>query len=386
MAWMLVGILALLIGAWWLARPTSPDSFYDASAKQGAQAGTLLQQDAFVRGVPTNAQAWRILYTTTRPDGSAALASAIVMASRTADDGPRPVIAWTHGTTGVAEGCAPSLLGDPFANVPALSKLIDKGWLYVATDYVGQGTPGPHPYLIGEGEARSALDAIRAARQMETVQAGEDSVVWGHSQGGHAALWTGIVAPSYAPEIKLLGIAAVAPASDLRPMLKSLHAKPIGRIMSSFVLHSYAASYPDISPDAYVSGWKSWLASDIADRCLAGRAALFSVAEALLAGGSLFTQTPTDGPFGERLEQNTPNQLLPQPLLIAQGLADDLVQPDIQNQFVKARCEAGQELEYRTYSGQDHLSIVALGSPLTQDLVQWTNDRFNQVPFTNQCL
>lgn len=223
LAWLFAGVLAVVAAAWWLARPATPGAFYRPPANRPAEPGALLRHEAFVRGVPPGAQAWRMLYTTTRADGTAAVASAIVMASRAPSNKPRPIIAWTHGTTGVVSGCAPSLLDNPFANVPALRQLIDKGWVYVATDYVGQGTAGPHPYLIGEGEARSALDSIRALRQMEGILAGDGVVVWGHSQGGHAALWTGIAAPAYAPEVNILGVAAIAPASDLPSLIDAIH-------------------------------------------------------------------------------------------------------------------------------------------------------------------
>jgi len=82
------------------------------------------------------------------------------------------------------------------------------------------------------------------------------------------------------------------------------------------------------------------------------------------------------------LAQNTPNRPLPQPLLIAQGLADDLVLPRFSRDFVPRALHAGQELEYRSYAGRDHLSIVAPDSPLTQELVQWTQDRFDRVPLS----
>jgi hypothetical protein len=345
----------------------------------------LLRQEAFVRGVPAGAEAWRILYTTTRADGTPAVASAIVMASRAPRSESRPVIAWTHGTTGVVPGCAPSLLADPFANVPALRELIDEGWVFVGTDYVGQGTAGPHAYLIGEGEARSSLDAIRAVRGMDGVRIDSGVVAWGHSQGGHAALWTGIVAPAYAPEVDLRGVAAIAPASDLPSLLDAIHDTPIGRIMSAYVLRSYAEAYPDVQPDTYVPARKRWLAQDMAGRCLAGPGALFSVAQAWLAGASLFAAEPTTGPLGTRLAENTPSSPLRQPLLIAQGLADELVLPDIQARFVRKRCEAGEGLEYRTYAGRDHLSVVAPDSPLTRDLVQWTRDRLGGVPSATNC-
>ncbi|MGH9380499.1 MAG: hypothetical protein ACRD2Z_07795 [Thermoanaerobaculia bacterium] len=34
------------------------------------------------------------------------------------------------------------------------------------------------------------LDAVRAAHQVESIPLSNQTVVWGHSQGGHAALWT----------------------------------------------------------------------------------------------------------------------------------------------------------------------------------------------------
>jgi pimeloyl-ACP methyl ester carboxylesterase len=369
-----------------MAQPATPDAFYMPQDNVPfGPPGVLLRQEAFDRGVPPDAQAWRILYGTTRASGAPALATAIVMVSRNPHSGPRSVIAWAHGTTGVVPGCAPSLLDDPFAHVPALRQLIDKGWVYIATDYVGLGTSGPHPYLIGEGEARSTLDSLRAARRMEGIRIGDGAVVWGHSQGGHAALWTGIVAPTYASDVDILGVAAVAPASDLRRLIEAVQGTTAGRLTSSFILRSYSETYPDVEFDAYVFGATRWVARDMAGRCMAGRKALFSAVEALLIGGSVFGIAPTSGSFGERLAQNTPNRLLRQPLLIAQGLADDLVLPDVQSRFVRERCDAGQVLEYRTYAERDHLSVAAPDSPLMQDLVQWTQDRIDKVPLSGNC-
>jgi hypothetical protein len=75
------------------------------------------------------------------------------------------------------------------------------------------------PTLIGEGEARAALDSVRAARQMAELTLDMRTVVWGHSQGGHAALWTGIVGPRYAPDVEIVGVAAVAPAANMPKIL-----------------------------------------------------------------------------------------------------------------------------------------------------------------------
>ena len=213
---LVVALAAAGIAARLDAGRPSIDAFYTPPADVPAEPGQLLRAEPFTRGIPDTATAWRILYTTTRDDGQAAVASGIVMVADDAPPGPRPVIAWAHGTTGFAQPCAPSLLAEPFVAgaLPAEAQLLDRGWALVATDYIGLGTAGPHPYLIGQGEGRSVLDAVRAAHQLEQLDLAEQTVVWGHSQGGHAALWTGILAPTYAPDVEVVGVAAMAPASD----------------------------------------------------------------------------------------------------------------------------------------------------------------------------
>jgi pimeloyl-ACP methyl ester carboxylesterase len=364
-----------IVALWVWSLPATPDAFYAAPEPLPAKPGTLLKSEAFTRSVPAGARAWRILYTTTRAGDVPAVASAIVVVADPTLPGPRPVIAWTHGTTGVATGCAPSLLADPFAHVPALAPLLAQGWVYVGSDYVGLGTPGPHPYLIGEGEARSALDAVRAARQMTELALDKQTVVWGHSQGGHAALWAAILAPRYAPDTSVVGVAAAAPASVLPALLLAAQDSIVGKILSSFVVRAYVDTYPEVGFDDIVRPGARLLVRDIARRCLAGRETLVSVAEAAMLATPIFAVDPRTGPFGRRLDENIPRAPIEVPVLIAQGLTDELVLPRLQEDYVKARCDAGQRLEYRRYEGRDHLSLVAPDSPLTADLVRWTQER-----------
>jgi pimeloyl-ACP methyl ester carboxylesterase len=382
----LTGLLALAVAVlWWVTKPNQPDEFYTTAEQLPARPGVLLKVEPFTKMVPANAKAWRILYTTTRFDGSSALASGIVLASTKPSDLPASVIAWTHGTTGFAPGCAPSVLENPFANVPALTDAIENGWVVVATDYIGLGTPGPHPYLIGEGEGRSALDSIRALRQMKEISVGDKTVVWGHSQGGNAAMWTGILEPSYAPEIKLDGVVAAAPASDLPKLIKAAETTAVGKMMSSYIISAYSGTYADVKFEEYVPAIKRPLVRDMATRCMEGTRTLFMVGEAMVAGSTIFAVDPTSGPLGKRLEENIPTGAIQAPLMIAQGSTDELVLPVIQNEFIKKRCESGVVVDYRVYNGEDHLSLVADDSPFKSDLLSWTKDRFEGKPATDKC-
>lgn len=386
-AWIGVAALALVACLWWLARPAAPDAFYSRLPDPIPSPGTLIAGEPFTRDVPDGARAWLVLYATTRADDSPAVASAIVMASGAGAGARRPVIAWAHGTTGVVPGCAPSVMEHPFANVPALRQLLDQGWVYVATDYAGLGTQqSGHAYLIGEDAARAVLDSVRAARQIDGLGANGRVVVWGHSQGGNSALWAAIRVEGYAPDLDVTGVAALAPATDLRALVEAARTTTFGKIVSAFVMRSYAAAYPDVRPPDYM-GWRArMLAHDIAGRCVGGRETLFSVAEtALLPRGGMFTRDPATGPLGARLRENTPNKPIAMPVLIAQGVNDDVVRPAIQQAYVDDRCAAGQAIDFRQYKDRDHLSLVASGSPLEPELVAWTRDRLNGQAATPTC-
>ena len=69
----------------------------------------------------------------------------------------------------------------------------------------GLGTPGVHPYLVGESEGRVVLDSIRAARSLLPDQTSDTTAIFGHSQGGHAVLFAAELAPTYAPELRVVG-------------------------------------------------------------------------------------------------------------------------------------------------------------------------------------
>ena len=73
------------------------------------------------------------------------------------------------------------------------------------------------------------------------------------------------------------------------------------------------------------------------------------------------------------------------PVLVAQGLADPLVTPTMQENWVAGRCAAGDPIDFRTYPGLDHMGLVAADSPLTPQLVQWTLDRWAGAAPTPTC-
>lgn len=362
-------------------------AFYDTPDRVPDEPGQLLDFEEFSRTIPDDAKAWRILYTTTRADGVAAVASALVVAPAAPSDEPLPVIALAHGTTGVDRTCAPSVLADPFGAGAffALDRVIDEGWALVATDYVGLGTEGGHPYLVGQPEGRSVLDSVRAARQLEELDLADATVVWGHSQGGGAALWTGGLAPTYAPEAGVVGVAALAPASDVVGLVNNLSNVTGGSIFASYLLQGYANAYDDVDVGDYVNPTARTSFDEVVGRCLAEPAVLLSAIGSVTLGDDVFSTDLAGGPLLDRLAENVPTMPIEAPLLLAQGESDSLVLPEVQDAYVDERCTAGQPIDYRTYPGLDHVPLVEADSPLIPELLEWTRARFAGTEPTPTC-
>lgn len=388
----LVGVSVALVAALVLAgvsvtinrSRSSADAFYDTPEEVPDQPGSLLDLEVFTRHIPEGARAHRILYTTTREDGRPAVASALVVVP--ADEpGPWPVIAWAHGTTGFDRACAPSVMRDGLGAGAffSLDAVLAQGWALVATDYVGLGTEGPHPYLIGEGEARSVLDAVRAARQMEEVDIADQTVVWGHSQGGGAALWTGQIAPDYAPDVVVAGVAALAPASDLTALVDSLPGITGGSIFASYIVAAYAATYDDLSLDDLVRPTAKPTFERMSSRCL-DATVLVSALSSVATGMDMFAPDVVDRLY-PRLDENVPTGPFEMPLLVGQGRDDTLIPADLQGDYVKGLCEAGEEVDYRTYPGRGHVPLVEADSPLIPELIEWTDARFRGEPTGEGC-
>jgi len=132
-----------------------------------------------------------------------------------------PIVAWAHGTTGVADQCAPSKnqLNNDITNM--ITGLLKAGYIVVAPDYEGLGEPSGtelHPFLNLKSEAYSITDAVVAAKDYLGSEASNQWMAVGHSQGGQAALGAAQYA-ARASQMTYKGTVALAPASNFSLIL-----------------------------------------------------------------------------------------------------------------------------------------------------------------------
>ncbi len=366
----------------------APGAFYAPPDQVPSEPGTLIRSEPLTTGVPAGAQAWRILYTTTHPDGSPAVSSGTVLAPAKTGDDPLPLLSIAHGTTGVVDGCAPSLGQAPFsdgAGTAMADMVTEHGWVAVTSDYVGMGTEGTAAYLVGEAEARNVLDASRAVQQLDGFATTRDTVVWGHSQGGQGSLWTGQIAEQYAPELTVLGVAAFAPAADLYGLAEADKSNAGGKTVSAYIAATWNDVFPELELEQHLTPGSAGPVEKISALCFSGNDAIAGLLRGSQVPNQIFPDSLLAGPFGDLLKQQTPAGPWPAPVLLAQGLADPLVLPSLQQQYVDDRCAAGEAIDYRTFEGLGHVELVGADSTLTPQIVEWTLDRWNGEAAPSEC-
>lgn len=350
-----------------------------------SEAGGLLQAQP-LPGAPDGAAAYKVFYVSTGLHGEPITVSGMVIVP----PGPvpaegRPIVAWAHPTTGVVPRCAPSLARKRFLMIAGLRLMLARGYAVAATDYPGLGTPETHPYLVGDSEARAVLDSVRVARAIPGVGEGNRFVVWGHSQGGQAALFTGMIAESYAPELQLLGVAVAAPATELGPLLKADLDTSGGRNLTAMTLWSWARIY-NAPMDAVLDPVAIPTVDRLAGECIES---IYDVlvrrqTEKPLAQHFLSNQNfAAAEPWAGLLKRNTPGALPPRlPVFIAQGTNDQLVLPPVTLAYVQMLCRNGSPVVFHPVPGVGH-GFVAFKS--SDAAVAWMADRFAGQPATSSC-
>lgn len=267
----------------------------------------------------------RITYVTTTVTGGLTVASGLVLTPRGVKK--NKTVVWGHGTTGIADRCAPSANQAVFwpEARQAIAALLGKGWTVAAPDYPGLGTPGAHPYLVGESAARSMIDSVKAARNLDpalTTQYALD----GHSQGGQGALFAGQIAPSYDGPLVLRAVAAIAPASNLDVLAPAIPGTP-GQGYLVMALYGLNAVDPTVNPDTLLAEPARQRTPVLQTGCLYEILDAYAglTPEELLVGGKLPPSVIAKlGRYG-----NPGQTASSAPILVVQGTDDEAVPYDV---------------------------------------------------------
>jgi pimeloyl-ACP methyl ester carboxylesterase len=373
------------------------------------QSGTLLrvkhvrtytpQQVAFQAGrliSQYGAELYQVLYISQSPPGTLrAVSGLIAVPTGNQPAAGFPLVVFGAGTLGMADQCAPSKRGALTEVV--LMRAISEGFMVSATDYVGLGTPGLHPYGVGEATGPSLLDAGRAALNFcdsargITQPASNRIFIMGHSQGGHSALFAHQQWQAYAPELNLLGTIVFAPGAEpkflVQQMAKqalSARIAPLAMAMVSF--SQYYGSPANLQP-WLKEPYATTLPEMVENQCVAELVLELGVQPAnvfqpLLLKNALADQWSILEPWDELMEMNTPgNYASNVPVLIIHGQLDQTVPFGASQRLLHRLCEAGTPT-YLSRHNSSHFNVMVSGS---QETVSWMLRRLNGELVASQC-
>lgn len=291
-----------------------------------------------------------------------------------------PIIAWAHGTAGVARVCAPSLMKDVYYGWEGLFEYPMVGYAVVATDYAGLGTRGPHQYMSIAAQAHDVIYSIAAARA--AVRAlGPRWVAVGHSQGGAAVLKVAELEHTLR-DPHFLGTVSLAPPTDLYTMWHR-HTEANGAVAGylDIIAVGIRAADPSFRPEEML-----------------GKAALAGLPEVrneacLEAAGALLAHAPMDQLLKSGWADvpavvhfarvNTPDTAPGYgPILLLQGTGDKTIPASLTQQSAVKLCKLGDTVQYQTYAGMDHDPLVFASF---RDQVRWIAARFAGKPAPTNC-
>lgn len=389
-------------------------SFYDPPAVlPGVAAGDVIREQPFTpvlsAASPTGTfpgSARRIMYRSVDDAGHAIAVTGTYFEPSTRWPGarPRPLVSLASGTIGEGRQCAPSIAMQSVLNYRppfdmsiayeqlAVDYLLAQGIAVVFTDYVGLGTPGPHPYGNRTASARAVIDAARAAQRLPGTSLSSQGPVgfWGYSQGGHAAAAAAELQPTYAPELNMKGTYAGAPPVKLDDTLARAEGSTlIGAV--GYFLNGAVRTNPEIQPvlDRVLNDQGRAMMRNTANQCVAETLLSYSfqhTSQWTTTGESLGAAVVGD-PVGRRIvEEQTVGNLTPaSPVLLAANVNDDAVPYSRVHDLAQTWCSRGVPVTLDTIELPPLVPGTAVGHGIPEfanvpTAAAWMIDRFNNAP------
>ena len=285
-----------------------------------------------------------------------------------------PLFVYGSGTTGIANECATlneHLAGRRWGNYRAhLSAYATQGYITAIANWQGFDDPEQtHPYFVAELEGYVMLDLTRAIYDFFSDPPSEDILArpadavffGGYSQGGHGAFAGDTMAPSYAPELNIMGVVGHAIAPDVEGLMCD------SPLYQPYIVYAYRDYYGEqiIDPqDFFQERWVTTFDQDVT-QCIDHVLHYYpNIHEALytprfrdaLKNDRLAEEFPE---FKDMFDLNYSARMVTAstPAIILHGDADPIVRLRTVEPFVERLCEENKRVAYRVYPDVNHFTI-----------------------------
>ena len=369
-------------------RPPRPgeDPFHDAPADLAALVpGTIVRSRqvhvAFLGLVTQRGlTAWQLAYRSTDLHGrpEVAVTTVLMPSGREAGRPPR-LVAYQCAIDAVSDRCFPSYALRPGARswgalpqfeLMLIAGLLDQGYVVSLCDHEGR-----HGYFAAPREpGYRVLDGIRAATAFPPTGMTQETPVgvFGYSGGGMASAWAAEMAPSYAPEIRIVGAVLGSPVGDPGEAFIKLNGglnAGLPALVVSGLRHAYPGLGDVVRRHTHADGIGRLDA-------LQEMTTVEAVVRFAFDDFDDFVDPPLADVLAEpevievfddlRLGRAAPRC----PVLVVQSVHDQIIDVDDVDAQVARYVEAGVEVSYLRDRLSEHISLMILGLPAMLTLLE----------------
>ncbi|PTR27481.1 secretory lipase [Rhodococcus sp. OK519] len=366
-----------------------PDPFYGQS---GDLAGSAPGDVLAARRMPLlpqfpNTTVWQVRFRSTGSEGGpiAAVSTLLVPDARPSSG---PLLSYQHIINALGARCAPSrtlFTNDPnlmIREAPALNVALTRGWTVALPDHLGPASAYGAARLGGQ----ITLDGIRAAQRMpELGLAASPVAMAGYSGGGMATSFAAALAPSYAPELNIVGVAAGGVPMNLGKMAQGLGTAPhpaFGLALAAAI--GLEREYPDRLPVSEQLNARGLAMRDaVADACtndILATGAGHSASE-IATTTDLLSSPGAREVLSDNSVEDYPG-VPTAPLFEWHSPTDVLIPVDSIATTLQRYCRAGATVESELFPSPDHLTTAVLGAPRALD---YLDARFRGEPAPSNC-
>lgn len=405
----------------------SVSPFYVAASeiKPEGRLGQVVKKEKVKTEIP-GAQAWRIAYISSDVNDKKTISTGLLVAPiGPAPKEGRPIVSWSHGTTGSAQNCGPSQQLNPVVElneyylvtgnswidygILSVGDLIKNGYVVAATDYQGLGGGGKHQYVVGQTQGRDAINAIRAAGAVKETGAGKKALLYGWSEGGYSVLSAGGSKEYLAKKgtaydgIELVGVVALSPVNFsgvVQVAMNQSNNDPdkamnelVAPLSKNIFMWGHVAAMMYGTQTAYseklkLTDWFTPEGAQVFDQ-LSNNKCFHVLSDSLSYGyGNNYTSLSRSVPVNTRawiealIDGGIPNVKPIAPILMYRGTKDAVPKPMV-DLYQAQTCNLGGNVQHIELDGATHFT-----SPIEaqKTFLPWIKDRFAGKPLANACL
>jgi hypothetical protein len=382
------------------ATPTLPssDPFYTYSGStplaQIAPGAVLRVRpvQVVIEGAPTAYSAEQVLYRTTGELGQPTVTVATII-KPAATVGATKLISYQTFYDALGSECDPSYTlqggnpsySDAQDDAALMQGYLQAGYTVVTADYEGENLD----WAAGQESGYNTLDGIRAAENALGASSSTQVGMVGYSGGSIATEWASELAPAYAPELNIVGVAEGGIPVDYAHNLTYINGDNDGWAgVIPAVLVGVSRAY-GIDLNTYLSAYGQQVIGQVTDECINNFAASYpglTVQQLLKPQYQNFLGIPTFASIINSLIMGSAPGDPTEPLFMGVGNSDGtgdgvMVAADVEA-LAHEYCQQGVPVEFTEYQNLDHEEAIA---PFESGALAFLQARFSGSAPVNGC-